>query len=293
MNTVAALLNRFGRIACLGWLLLFACSLAAGDFYVATNGNDAWSGRLAAPNDAKTDGPFASLAHARAVLRQQKQTGSKAAVTVYVRGGIYSLPRGIQFAAQDGGAADAPVVYRAYQEEKAVLIGGRTINGFVPHQGPILKADVGAQGFKDIYFRQLLFDGRRQQLARYPNFDPQNPYGGGWAYAEGKLVPMYQDIPGENRRSFTCKTNDLRQWARPEEVEVFVFARYNWWNNICRIQSLDRTSRHVTLAEDASYAIRPGDRYYFRNALEELDAPGEWYLDKQTSTLYFWPPSPL
>ena len=49
----------------------------------------------------------------------------------------------------------------------------------------------------------------------------------------------------------------------------------------------------MTLARDCSFPIRPGDRYYFRNALEELDAPGEWYLDKAGGTLYFWPPAPL
>ena len=69
-----------------------------------------------------------------------------------------------------------------------------------------------------------------------------------------------------------------------------VFPRYNWWNNIVRIKSIDRDARTITLAGDCSYAIRPGDRYYVRNVLEELDAPGEWYLDKATDTLYFWPP---
>ena len=51
--------------------------------------------------------------------------------------------------------------------------------------------------------------------------------------------------------------------------------------------------RMLTLKADASYAIRPGDRYYIRNVLEELDSPGEWYLDKRDWTLYFWPPKPL
>ena len=43
-------------------------------FYVATNGNDAWSGRLPAPNDAKTDGPFATITKARDAIRQLKAT---------------------------------------------------------------------------------------------------------------------------------------------------------------------------------------------------------------------------
>ncbi len=59
-----------------------------------------------------------------------------------------------------------------------------------------------------------------------------------------------------------------------------------------RFRGSARTGRS-RLAGDASYAIRPGDRYYVQNLLEELDAPGEWYLDRRTETLYFWPPAPL
>ena len=64
--------------------------------------------------------------------------------------------------------------------------GGKLIGGFEPYQGKILKADVAAQGLEGVEFRQLFCNGRRMHLARYPNFDPQNPYGGGWAYADGK-----------------------------------------------------------------------------------------------------------
>ena len=80
---------------------------------------------------------------------------------------------------------------------------------------------------------------------------------------------------------------------RPEEGEVFVFPRYNWWNNIIGIKGIDRDQRLITLGKDASYAIRPGDRYYVENLFEELDAPGEWYLDGREHALYFWPPSLL
>jgi hypothetical protein len=96
--------------------------------------------------------------------------------------------------------------------------------------------------------------------------------------------------PNEPRNVFRYKEQDARSWAHPEEAEVFVFPRYNWWNNILRIRSLDRASRTITLAGDASYPIRPTDRYYVQNVFEELDAPGEWYLDARTGTLYLWPP---
>lgn len=69
-----------------------------------------------------------------------------------------------------------------------------------------------------------------------------------------------------------------------------VFPRYNWWNNQVTVKSIDRDARLVTLTANCSYPIRPNDRYYIENALEELDAPGEWYLDREDGTLYFYPP---
>ena len=136
----------------------------------------------------------------------------------------------------------------------------------------------------------MFYGGPRLTRARYPNFDPANPYGGGWAFADGKPLPMYEDQPGEDRQTLRFKEADRRTWSRPSEVEVFVFPRYNWWNNIIPIASVDPGDRKITLSGDASYPIRPGDRYYFQGALEELDAPGEWYLDRASRTLYVWPP---
>ena len=253
----------------------------AADFYVATNGYDVNPGTKAKP--------FATLERARNAIREMK---SRDTVTVFVRGGLYALPRTLKLDAADGGTVEAPVLWRAYGNEKPVLIGGRPISGFVPWKNGIFKTDVGTQGFTN-HFRQLFFDGRRQHLARYPNYDPQNPYGGGWAYADGEPWPMYKARPGEDNHTLQYKPADARQWARPEEAEVFIFPRYNWWNNIIHIKSVDRDLRIITLAGNCSYPIRSYDRYYVQGVLEELDAPGEWYLDKKEKALYFWPPKPF
>ncbi|NUQ66324.1 MAG: right-handed parallel beta-helix repeat-containing protein [Pirellulales bacterium] len=272
-------------------LLLTGSAAQGADYYVAADGNDGWSGRLEQPNPAGNDGPFATLARARDEIRKVKTAGEpKGPVTVFVRGGAFALAQTFALEAQDSGTPDAPVTYRAYQGEKPVLLGGKRITGFVPHQGKILKADVASQGFKNVDFRQLFCNGKRRPLARYPNFDPENPYGGGWAYADGKPAPMYADVPGEDKVTLQYKTEDARPWAKPQEGEVFVFPRYNWWNNIVRIKSIDPQKRTITLAGECSYPIRPTDRYYVQGMFEELDAPGEWYLDRAAGTLYFWPP---
>ncbi len=269
-----------------------------GNFYVAPNGSDEWSGQLPTPNEDKTDGPWASLEHARDVLRKLRSQGDprvdfQKTVTVWVRGGVYWLTRPLVLEAEDSGKEGSPVVYRAFPGEKPIVRGGQPIVQWTVHQGQILKADLSQTALRGIHFRQLFCNGKRQHLARYPNFDPTKPYTGGWAYVDGKPVPMYSEIPGEDRRTLRIKPEDLRNWQHPEEAEVCVFPRYNWWNNIIRIASLDRQNRVATLAANASYPIRPNDRYYLRNLFEELDTPGEWYLDKRTWTLYFWPPGDI
>ena len=271
----------------LALVFLSTLSLGAADHYVSLQGNDAWSGFLPAPNADHSDGPFRTLPKARAVARAELKAGAKES-TILLREGVHEVTTTLKLDAGDSGLTIA-----AYPGEHPIVIGGSVIKDFKPYQGKILQADVGAQGFKGTYFRQLIFNGRRQHLARYPNFDPQNPYTGGWAYVDGTYVPMYKDDPADSKRAFKVRPQDRRAWAHPEEIETFIFPRYNWWNNIVPVATVDKDTGGVTLAKDCSYAIRPLDRYYVQNALEELDAPGEWYLDKRTWTLYFWPEEPL
>ncbi len=271
-------------------LMLLAFSRAfTQDFYVATNGSDTFSGQLAAPDEKKTDGPFATLEHARDEIRKLRHDKKlDGVVTVHVRAGIYCLAQTFTL-----GAEDSNVVWRGFGDERPALVGGRQVTGFTPFKDKILVADLTAQGFKNPTFRQLSFDGKRQILARYPNFDPDNPCAGGWAYVDGLPWEMYRERPEDSPKVLNYKVEDARTWARPTDGEVWIFPRYNWWNNIVRIAAMDRDKRTLTLAADCSYGIRPGDRYFVQGMLEELDAPGEWYLDQTAGKLYFWPPSPL
>ncbi len=270
---------RFNTAALATFCILSAASYGlSGEYFVAPYGNDQHPGTK--------EQPFATLVRARDEIRQKKDGRP---TTVWIRGGTYFITQSLQFDAADSGTADAPIVYRAVEGEQPLLIGGMALSGWKPWQGSIQQCDIASLPGKP-QVRQLMFAGQRQHLARYPNFDAGNPYGGGWAYADGKPIPMYQEVPGESKRSLHYKTTDARNWAHPEDVEVFVFPRYNWWNNIVRVASIDADQRIVTLTGDCSYPIRPGDRYYFQGAFEELDAPGEWYFDKRSGTVYFWPP---
>lgn len=276
-----------------------AAAETAAEWHVSPLGNDTWSGTLVEPDSGHTDGPFATLERARDAIRERRKAGLAAPITVFIHGGEYPLAKTFTLSKEDSGTAEAPVAWRAYRDERPVLIGGAVIRDWQPvaddarSGGRLLKANLATQNLDKATFSQLIFDGRRQHLARWPNIDPGNPYGGGWAYVDGKLLPMYADIEGEGKRTLVQKRADVRPWDRPTDGEVFIFPRYNWWNNIVRIRSIDASTRTITLAADCSYAARPGDRYFVQGMREELDTPGEWYRDRDTSTLFFLPPEPL
>ena len=273
-------------------LLLAPIAARAADFYVATQGNDENPG-----SEAK---PFVTLERARDAVRQSRKLDPKAKIEVFLRAGMYELTKTFRLGAEDSGSKDAPVVYRAYPKERVVLIGGKRITGFASHKGAILKTDLAAQGYPNV-FRQLFLDGQRMQLARYPNYDPVNP-NGGFAYVDG-IVPKdsekYKDNPDHPPRQIRYKAADARSWAHPELAEVIYFPWHNWLNISVPVASVDRDQRIITLTRDVKThegypgGVRPGDRYFIRNLLEELDSPGEWFLDPATRVLYFWPPKPL
>ena len=138
--------------------------------------------------------------------------------------------------------------------------------------------------------KQLLSNGARQILARHPNFDANDPLYGGWAFVAA-FPPAGAPQGHLWKRTLYVKPEDVRKWSHPEDVELDIFAQYGWWNFIEPVASLDPQTRMLTLKKDCSYDLHPHNRYHFQNALEELDAPGEWFYDKYTGTLYFWPPS--
>src|SRR5437870_1083112 len=105
---------------------------AEGNFYVAPNGEDNWSGKLATPT-LGSDGPFATLGRARDAVRSSRTSGAATVrIRVFVRGGTYFLAEPLVFEPEDSGTSDAPITYAAYPGEKPILSGGLVIKGWKP-----------------------------------------------------------------------------------------------------------------------------------------------------------------
>ena len=263
-------------------------------FFVATEGNDSWSGRLSEPNPAGTDGPFATLIAARDAIRKLKKSGQfKEPLTVLLRGGTYYLSGSVIFTAEDSGTESCPITYRAYQDERPVFSGARQIENWRPYRGEIMQCTLPDVLTGRWNFRQLFYNGRRQVRARFPNFDSDDPLYGGWEFVAEPI----------NRTSFRFAPGAFpRRWAKPGQGEVAIFPWMGWNNDFVPIQQVDWEEGVITFSRPVIHrlnqatptldfmSLMAGNRFYVENLLEELDEPGEWCLDTETGTLYFWPP---
>jgi len=258
--------------------------VAKADFYVATNGNDAWSGKPAEPNADGTDGPFANIIRARDAVRHLRPLTKP--VTIYVRGGRYFLSETLVFTSEDSGTADAVITYAAYPGEKPVFSGARIIDEWTQSEGPIWTARISEVQAGRWYFHQLFVNGQRRTRARTPNE--------GYFRTEGPLPEIKNPRQERNNRAakigFRFKPGDLQKWDNLEDVNLFIY--HSWTASMNWIESLDEEKHIVRFTAPTSWPIgywERKQRYYVENYRQALDAPGEWYLDRKSGILHYWP----
>jgi hypothetical protein len=261
--------------------------------HVATNGSDQWSGLVAAPDPSGADGPLATIEHARDLIRDYRRSlgGTLTQpITVLVHGGTYRLRTAIQFTPADSGSPGAPVTYAANPGEQAVLSGGRAVTGWkeVDVAGRKLWAAVIPEARAGAwYFRQLWVNGQRRPRARHPNDNGLFKITG---------IPDYDPkaayTVGQNRFQFA--PGEIAQYGNLPDVELVLLMR--WLGVRMGIAAVDETRHIVTLDRTTPQSLAEQSsnppvfaRYYVENALELLDAPGEWYLDRASGTLYYMP----
>jgi len=271
-------------------LTMLCGAASAADIHVSPTGSDANPGTLAAP--------VQSLERARVMVQTSRKALSNESFNILLHPGTHRITNGVAFTALDSGTADAPLNILAWTSASStgrpLLMGGVEVQGWKRSSfnglTNVYEADLSRQGITKP-FKQVFINGRRLEWSRYPNADPARPYSGGWAYVDGVRPPMYKDIEGERTDTVVLRAKDVRPWARPQDGEVCIFPRYNWWNRIEKIAAYDVQTRTLTLAKKMQYAARPEDRFCVMGMREELDAPGEWYQDVDNRKLYLIPPA--
>ena len=293
-------------------LLLALPSLAA-ELYVSPVGSDASPGTRAKP--------FATLERARDEARRLRQDDKlvRGSLTIWLRGGNFLRTNALELTAVDSGTPKSPIVWRAAKGESVRLLGGQNLSGFVPVTDPaifarlpeaarphVLQLDLKSLGitdFGEMHSRgfgrpltpshcELFFGGRPMTLARWPNEGEWERIAGYPDTGAGK--DEHGGQVGKLEEGFTYTGDRPRQWKDTSDLWVHGYWSWDWANSYERVASIDLDRRLVKTAPPYGlYNFRKGQRFYFLNLLEELDQPGEWFLDRKTGVLYFWPPAPL
>ena len=261
-------------------LALVAINIHATDFHVAPNGNDANPGTQAKP--------FATLERARDAIRELKQAGPlKEPVTVRLQGGTYALAQEVRFGPEDSGTAACPITYTAAEgcSRSCWMAGGASRAGrsTMPSSGWPTVPEVASGAWR---FRQLYVNGQQRVRARTPNEGYLRVAG----CPEGtpKTAHYHKDC-----QTFEFKPGDIRaDWTNLSDVEVIVY--HFWTDSHLPIKTVDTVSNLVTFAHKAGKTFtddftEDGARYIVENVFEGLDAPGEWYLNRRTGQLFYYP----
>lgn len=303
-------MRHFSLLMLLYWsaLLLPTQSKAMLSLYVATNGNDGWSGRLAHPNSAHTDGPFATLERAQQAIRafKSQKRWPHGGVTVWIEQGRYELTKTLELTQEDEGTPDSPLRFAAWQHQPVTLTGGKIVSRWktvtdtailqrlpAAAQGHVLQCNLqeqGIQNYGDLIRRgfglpivptplELFFKGNPMQLARWPR----------QGYASIVSTPA-----GPQGGEFGYEGDEPALWTRDPDVWVHGFWSFDWADSYEKVADID-TAHHLirTVPPHGVFGYQTGARWYALNIIEELAEAGMYYLDRQTGILYFWPPAPI
>ena len=267
-------------ILCSHWLL-------AGEIWISPKGSDF--------NDGTRQSPKATLTSALRQAREWRRTEDnriQGGITIYMEGGTYAFHEPVFIRPEDSGTKESPTVIRSVGDEKVILSGGISINGW-KKQGKVWVADVPAFNGRPLDFRQLWVNGKKAVRARdVEDFEKMNRI----CSVDEKNEILY--VPAvsirrliDNKGNLKAKYAEMvlhQMWCvanlRIRSVEVQGdSAAIRFHQPESRIQFEHPWPRPMVTTDGHNSA------FYLTNARELQDVPGEWYHDIDARKVYYYP----
>ena len=267
-------------ILCSHWLL-------AGEIWISPKGSDF--------NDGTRQFPKATLTSALRQAREWRRTEDnriQGGITIYMEGGTYAFYEPVFIRPEDSGTKESPTIIRSVGDEKVILSGGISINGW-KKQGKVWVADVPAFNGRPLDFRQLWVNGKKAVRARdVEDFEKMNRI----CSVDEKNEILY--VPAvsicrliDNKGNLKAKYAEMvlhQMWCvanlRIRSVEVQGdSAAIRFHQPESRIQFEHPWPRPMVTTDGHNSA------FYLTNARELQDVPGEWYHDMDARKVYYYP----
>lgn len=267
-------------ILCSHWLL-------ADEIWISPKGSDF--------NDGTRQFPKATLTSALRQAREWRRTEDnriQGGITIYMEGGTYAFYEPVFIRPEDSGTKESPTIIRSVGDEKVILSGGISINGW-KKQGKVWVADVPAFNGRPLDFRQLWVNGKKAVRARdVEDFEKMNRI----CSVDEKNEILY--VPAvsirrliDNKGNLKAKYAEMvlhQMWCvanlRIRSVEVQGdSAAIRFHQPESRIQFEHPWPRPMVTTDGHNSA------FYLTNARELQDVPGEWYHDIDARKIYYYP----
>lgn len=197
--------------------------------------------------------------------------------------GTWFLPETLQI------DSTTPLTITAAPGAAPVISGGRRLNNlqWQKMEGGVFCTDIAPEKVEGIDFDQLFVNGRRMDLARYPNRQADAGPSGFKQLATLPFGGVSEDCIAPER---------IRTWRRPEGAYVHGLHGALWGSQHYWITGVDEKGEAILdggwQENRGEHGLHPKLRFV-ENVLEELDAPNEWHYDKEAGRLYFMPPEDL
>ena len=251
--------------------------------FVSVTGNDSADGSATAP-----------LLTVKAAIDRAGKLPGQDTVYIHIGPGTYFLDEPITLTASD----TRPIVFEGDADDMPVLSGGYRINGWKVTPEGWWKTTVPEVIKYGQVFQQLFVNGERATLARTPDKGlisvskaveqiPVETEGKGDGY--GYYVQRYFTDP-ENLKDLK-KVNDGDYWTtanlRENNIRILLFQ--SWDNSYKSVDYINPDSGYVyTHGTKLHNMYINGNRNRFRleNYKGALNAPGEWFLEKNGELTY-------
>ena len=267
-------------ILCSHWLL-------AGEIWISPKGSDF--------NDGTRQSPKATLTSALRQAREWRRTEDnriQGGITIYMEGGTYAFYEPVFIRPEDSGTKESPTIIRSVGDEKVILSGGISINGW-KKQGKVWVADVPVFNGRPLDFRQLWVNGKKAVRARdVEDFEKMNRI----CSVDEKNEILYVPVVSirrliDNKGNLKAKYAEMvlhQMWCvanlRIRSVEVQGdSAAIRFHQPESRIQFEHPWPRPMVTTDGHNSA------FYLTNARELQDVPGEWYHDMDARKVYYYP----
>lgn len=289
-------------------------------FYVSPDGDDG--------NDGTFNAPLKTFEGARDAVRNLKNKQGlpeNGEVVVYFRGGIYKVNETIKLDSQDSGTKNCPITYSSYPGERATFSSGyyveasafqnvtdkkildrlsygakknvRAVNlkrmGITDYGKLTQAGDQCQTETDDIYGMQVYVGNNAYDLARWPNRDAD----GITQYVKTNKIIKSQNgyTVGKNSDELAIFTvhdetsERMKSWGTLENVWIEGSMDWVYFSASFPIDSMDFSTKTLSVRGGAYGGYADNKPFYFINCLDELDTPGEYYIDRDNGMLYIYP----